>query len=415
MRWGNIFKLLLVLVIIIAGSILAFNPLLKKIDLGLDLQGGVHVLMEAQETAAHKVTDDDMKQLESVMRQRVDELGVSEPIIQRIGGKRLAVELAGIKNPEEAVEIIGKTALLEFKTADGKTVLTGKDLKDAKATMDNTSGEPEIGLQFNDAGAKTFANITGQLASFPQGDPQRRIAIYLDNELLTAPEVSGPIPNGQARITGGFKSYDDAANTAALLRGGSLPVSTKIIEKRTVGPTLGLDSLEKSKQAVIIGLLAVAIFMLVVYRLPGIIADISLLVFIILILCGLISVKAVLTLPGIAALLLTVGMAADANIIIYERIKDELRNGKTTRAAVEAGFKRAFGTIFDSNLTTIITAVVLFYLGIGSVRGFALNLIIGILLNMFTALTLTRFLLRLFIKIPGLNNKKLYGVRGGAK
>lgn len=410
MRWGNVVKLLVIMVIILGGSFLVFNPLLSLIDLGLDLQGGVHVLMEAQDSPGHKVTSEDMKQLQAVMRERVDELGVSEPVIQRVGENRLVVELAGVKNPEEAVEIIGKTALLEFKTSDGKTILTGKDLKDAQARINSASGEPEINLQFDSAGAKVFADVTSRLAPLPEGDPQKRIAIYLDQKVLTAPEVKDTIPNGQAVISGGFQSFDEAANIAALLRGGSLPVETKIVEKRTVGPTLGSDSLEKSKQAVIIGLITIAMFMLVVYRLPGLIADITLVVFAILVLGGLVSIKAVLTLPGIAGLLLSVGMAADANIIIYERMKDELRNGKTLRAAVEAGFNRAFWTIFDSNLTTIIAAVVLFYLGTGSIRGFAITLIIGIVANMITAVLLTRSLLRVTVNIPGLRNSKLYGV-----
>lgn len=413
MRWGNELKLFLVVAIIIVGCYLLFDPLVKQIDLGLDLQGGVQVLLEGQDTPEHKVSAEDMKQLQAVMRQRVDELGVSEPVIQLVGNKRLSVELAGIKNPDEAVEIIGKTAMLEFKTADGKTILTGKNLKNAEARIDNTNGKPVINLEFDSEGTKVFAEVTARLASLASGDPNKIIAIYLDDELLTAPEVRSSIPNGQAVISGGFASFDEAANIAALLRGGSLPVETKIVEKRAVGPTLGLDSLEKSKKALLVGLIGIAIMLALIYRLPGVIAVITLVVFAILVLAGLVGINAVLTLPGIAGILLSVGMAADANIIIYERMKDELRNGKTLRAAVEAGFSRAFWTIFDSNLTTVIAAVVLFYLGTGPIRGFALTLILGIIANMITAILLTRALLRITVKIPALNKKSFYGVKEG--
>jgi len=409
MKWVNVIKLLVVLTILIGGSLLLINPLFSKVSLGLDLQGGVHVVLQALDSAEHQVTREDMQQLESIMRQRVDELGVSEPVIQIVGNNRLLVELAGIDNPDQAIEIIGKTAQLEFKTADGKTILTGKDLKNAQAYI-NKNQEPEIHLQFNSEGAKTFADITKQLAVLPQGDANKRIGIYLDEELLTAPEVKDQIPDGQAVISGGFQNFDEAAQIAALLRGGSLPVSTEIVEKRTVGPTLGLDSLEKSKRAMIIGLILMILFLLIAYRLPGFIACVTLLVFGVLLLGSLIVIKAVLTLPGIAGILLTIGMSSDANIIIYERIKDELRNGKTLRASVEAGFNRAFWTIFDSNLTTIIAAVVLFYLGTGPIRGFALNLIIGLIVNMVTALILTKWLLRLVIRIPALSNPKFFGV-----
>lgn len=412
MRWGNELKLFLAVATIILGSYLLFPPLVNQIDLGLDLQGGVQVLLEGQDTPEHKVTTEDMKQLQAVMRQRVDELGVSEPVIQLVGRNRLSVELAGIKNPDEAVEIIGKTAMLEFKTPDGKTILTGKNLKDAEARID-ANGKPVINLEFDSEGTKIFAEVTARLASLPSGDPNKIMAIYLDDELLTAPEVQSSIPNGRAVISGGFASFDEAANIAALLRGGSLPVETKIVEKRSVGPTLGLDSLEKSKRALIVGLLGIAFMLILIYRLPGVIAVITLVVFAILVLAGLAGIDAVLTLPGIAGILLSVGMAADANIIIYERMKDELRNGKTLRAATEAGFNRAFWTIFDSNLTTIIAAVVLFYLGTGPIRGFALTLILGIIANMFTAIVLTRALLRITVNIQALHKKSLYGVKEG--
>ncbi|KKM09226.1 preprotein translocase subunit SecD [Clostridiales bacterium PH28_bin88] len=413
MGGGNFAKVFVVLVIILVAGVLAVGPLLGAINLGLDLQGGVHVELQAVEKD-RPVTDEDMRQLEQVMRKRVDELGVSEPIIQRIGEKRLIVDLAGVEDTEQAVEVIGKTAQLEFKKSDGTVILTGNLLKDAVATIDPNNQQPEINLEFDAQGTKAFAEATAEAAGYPEGDPMRRIAILLDGEVLTNPHVTEPIPSGRARITGGFDSYQEAANIAALLRGGALPVSMEIIAKQTVGPTLGADSLEKSKIAVIAGLIAISLFMISYYRLPGLIANFSLVVYALIVLGTMVLIKAVLTLPGIAGLLLSVGMAVDANIIIYERVKEELRNGKTLRSAVEAGFKRAFWTVFDANVTTLIAAAVLYYLGTGPIRGFAVTLSIGILASMFTAITLTRWLLRMVVKVDAFKKMTLYGVRGGA-
>ncbi|MDN5347875.1 MAG: preprotein translocase subunit SecD [Clostridia bacterium] len=411
---NNLFKVLVIFLIILVVGTAGFPPLLKAIKLGLDLRGGVHVLMEAKDTADHKVTAEDMESLQEVMRQRVDQLGLSEPLIQREGSRRLIIELAGVDNPDEAVQAIGRTALLEFKTSDGKVVVTGKDLKDAKAIIDPSTREPQVSLKFNAEGTRKFGEVTSRLVrEYPQGDPRRRIAIYLDQERLTDPEVKDAITTGDAVITGGFADYKEAAQLAALLRGGALPVPVEIVEKRTVGPTLGLDSLQKSKTAVIVGLIAISLFMLLFYRLPGLVAVFSLVVYALIVLGVLIGLKATLTLPGIAGLLLSVGMAVDANIIIYERLKEELRNGKTLRAAVDAGFARAFWTIFDANVTTVLGAAVLYFLGSGTIRGFAVTLSLGIAVSMFTAITLTRFLLRLVVAVDAFKNPALYGVRGG--
>ncbi|HBT46646.1 MAG TPA: protein translocase subunit SecD [Peptococcaceae bacterium] len=380
-------------------------------NLGLDLRGGVHIVVEAKDTPDHQVTDEDMEALRQVMRSRVDELGLAEPLIQREGSRRLIIELAGIGDPEEAVKVIGKTALLEFKTADGRVVVSGKDLRDAKAIIDQQTNEPMVTLRFNDEGTRKFAEVTAELVrEYSLNDPRRHIGIYLDGELLTNPVVREAIPSGEAVISGGFADYKEAAELAALLRGGALPVPVEIEERRAVGPTLGQDSLVKSKKAIVVGLVAIALFMLVVYRLPGLVANFSLIVYAVIVLAALWALKATLTLPGIVGLLLSVGMAVDANIIIYERLKEELRKGKTLRAAVEAGFTRAFRTIFDSNTTTVLAAVVLYFLGSGTIRGFAITLTLGIAASMFTAITLTRFLLRLLVNIPAFQDVRLYGV-----
>lgn len=410
MGWNNT-KLAFVLLFIFAVGVLAMGPLLRNINLGLDLRGGAHVELQAIEKDK-PVTDQEMVQLVQVMRQRVDELGVSEPIIQRVGDKRLIIELAGVEDPESAVEIIGKTAQLQFMKADGSVILTGEDLKDAQATIDPASQMPEISLEFNPDGARAFAEATTELAAkYAKDDPRRRIAILLDDEVLTNPEVQEPILHGRARITGGYTNYQDAANIAALLRAGALPVSMEIIAKRTVGPALGLDSLEKSKYAAMVGLALLGLFMLLFYRVPGLIALFSLVVFSLIVLGALVLLKATLTLPGIAGLLLSIAMAVDANIIIFERVKDELKNNKTLRASIESGFKRAFWTVFDSNLTTLIAAAVLFYFGSGPIRGFAVTLSIGILASMFTAITLTLWLLRLAVQVNAFKKISLFGVR----
>jgi len=409
---GGLFKFVLVFIAILAIGAGSFKPLANAMKLGLDLRGGVHILMQAQDTPEHTVNSEDMAALEEVMRERVDQLGITEPLIQREGSDRLIIELAGYDNPEEAIKIIGKTAQLEFRTSDDELVLSGKDLQDAKAVINQRNRKPEITLKFDAEGTKKFADKTRELVnSYPEGDPRRHIAIYLDEQLLTNPHVNEAIPNGEAVITGGFATYEEAANLAALLRGGALPVPVEIIEYRTVGPTLGADSLGKSKVATMAGLALIALFMLAVYRLPGLVADFSLIVYSLIVLLVLWSLKATLTLPGIAGLLLSVGMAVDANIIIYERIKEELRNNKTLRAAIDAGFKRAFITIVDANITTVLAAAVLYVLGSGTVRGFAVTLSIGIAASMFTAITLTRFFLHLVVAVPAFHKLWLYGVK----
>lgn len=409
----NLLLFLLIAVLIGGVGFFAFSPLAKMLKLGLDLQGGAHVVYKAKPGPEGKVTNEDMAQLVAIMRQRVDEMGISEPVIQREGNDRLIIEIAGVKDPEKALETIGRTALLEFKTYDGQVVLTGKDLKNAKPSRDPSTNKPQIDLQFGGEGARKFGEVTTRLVrDFPDPhDPRRIIAIYLDQELLTSPFVQEPITGGDARITGDF-AFEEAANIAALLRSGALPVEVEIIEKRTVGPWLGKDSLNKSMVALAIGAAAILLFMLLYYRLPGLIADLALVVYALIVLLILIGLHATLTLPGIAGLLLSVGMAVDANILIFERLKEELRQGKSLWAGVETGFQRAFQTILDSNLTTLIAAVVLYFLGVGPIRGFAVTLSIGILVSMFTAVVLTRLLLRLAVRIDLFRNLRFYGVRG---
>lgn len=412
MQLGRVTKLALAIVVIIAVGIFTLKPLLSSLELGLELKGGVQVTLQAKETSGEKITNEQMKQLQAVIRERVDQLGIAEPRIQIAGERRLIVELAGLNDPEAAVELIGKTAMLEFLAADGSVILLGSQLKDARASHDPKDNRPIINLEFDGEGSKAFAEATKEAIKYPKGDARNQIAIALDGKILSNPNVSTAITDGKAIISGGYQTFEEAASLAALLRGGALPVETEIIAKQTVGPSLGMESLEKSKTAIMVGLIAIGLFLLIVYRVPGVVANLSLIVYGIIVLTALYLLKAVITLPGIAGLLLSVGMAVDANIIIYERVKDELRTGKTLRAAVESGFKRAFWTIFDANVTTLIAAVILYYLGAGPIRGFAITLSIGIVASMFTAITLTRWLLRMTIASGLFDNIKYYGVRG---
>ncbi|NLC07834.1 MAG: protein translocase subunit SecD [Syntrophomonadaceae bacterium] len=397
----HIFLVIATILVVIAAAVAGVNPIKQNINLGLDLQGGIHVVLQGVDTPEAPATPEALKGAVGVIRNRVDQLGLKEPIIQLEGNNRIIVELAGVQDPEEAVELIGKTAMLEFKNPEGETVLLGNELKDARAGL-NPNGTPEVHLTFNPQGAEAFKQITTENVG-------RQIAIYLDGNLLTNPVVDEPIPNGEAVIRGGYQSLEEAENDAILLRSGALPVKLEMVEKRTVGPVLGEESLQKSYKAGLIGIAAILVFMIGFYRLPGFIADFSLVLYSLLVLGILAIFQATLTLPGIAGFILSIGMAVDANILIYERIKEELRAGKTLMAGIDAGFTRAFWTIFDSNLTTLIGAGVLYYFGSGSIKGFALTLSIGILCSMFTAITFTRFMLRSTARSQLITNPKLYG------
>jgi preprotein translocase subunit SecD len=406
-NWMESGQLGLVVLVIILVALFATKPLGTRMQrqLGLDLQGGVHVVYQAAPTPEAPLTSDSITKLIAIFSNRVDSMGVSEPQIQSVGSNRVSVDLPGVKDPEAAVEQIGRTANLTFKTEDGKTVLTGKYLQDAKAQLDQ-SNKPEVSLTFNSDGAKIFAQVS-------TANVGKRIGIYLDGKLLTNPTVNNAILNGDASISGGYKSLQEAQNEAVLLRSGALPVNVNIVEKRTVGPTLGKDSLDRSVTAGIIGLAFIFLFMLIYYRVPGIVADLSLVVYTLIVAGLFILINATLTLPGIAGFILSIGMAVDANILIYERIKEELRAGKTLRASFDAGFKHALRTILDCNMNTLIACAVLYYFGSGPIRGFAVTLSIGVLTSLFTAVTFTRFVLHLLARSRLVLNHRAYGVLGG--
>ncbi len=397
---------LIVCVVAIIGIFVAFvKPLAFSIRQGLDLQGGTHVVLEAEDTDIAKVNDDAMNRVVTIMEKRVNALGLTEPIIQREGERRVIIELPGVKDPDAAIQTIGKTAMLEFKDEDGNTVLTGTDLKDAQASTNQQSGQNVVNLEFSDEGAKKFADLTTKNVG-------RTIAILLDGELLTAPNVREPILGGKAEISG-QKSLEEAQNLAVVLRSGALPVKVNIIETRTVGPSLGQDSKDKSEMAFAIGIGAVLLFMILFYRLAGFIADVALMAYTVMLLGLLYLMDATLTLPGVAGIILTIGMAVDANVLIFEHFKEEYQTqGKSLRLAMDSGFKRAFTTIFDSNITTIIAAGVLFFLGTGTIRGFAITLGVGTILSMFTAITLSQYMLKLMINSKVFDNPSAYGADG---
>ena len=400
MRWDSMTKFLVMTFAIILGFAFYAKPVAFSIRQGLDLQGGTHVVLQAVDTPDAKVDDDALNRVVKIIERRVNELGLTEPTIQRQGKDRIIVELPGVKDPDKAIAMLGRTALLEFRDVTGKTVLTGKDLKNSKAHV-GQNNQAVVGLEFNEDVAKKFAALTAQNIGKP-------ISILLDGDVLTSPVVQEVITGGNAQISGS-RNVEEAEHLAILLRSGSLPVKVEVMETRTVGPTLGQDSKDMSVKAFGIGTISVFVFMVLFYRMSGLVADIALLLYIMLVLLAMKYLNATLTLPGIAGIILSIGMAVDANVLIFERFKEEIRKGKTLRSAMEAGFNKAFTTIFDSNITTIMAAVVLFYLGTGPIRGFAITLALGVVLSMFSAITITRELLRFLIGSNLIKNPAFFG------
>jgi len=368
-----------------------------------------------------------------IIRNRVDQFGVSEPEITLQGTDQILVQLPGVRDPQRAINLIGQTALLEFKLVDDegnieealkgsippgdiilyqrsvdektgavrkipfllreKTMMTGEFIKDARVALDSQFHEPYVAMEFTDIGAKLFEQITA-------ANVKKRLAIILDNNVYSAPVIQERIAGGRAQITGRFDTKE-ASDLAIVLRSGALPAPVKILEERTVGPSLGEDSIRKGIISIIISAGIIVLFMVFYYKASGIVADVALTLNVVLTLATLAIFRATLTLPGIAGLVLSIGMAVDANILIHERIKEELRWGKTIRAAIDQGYHRAFVTIIDSNLTTLIAGVLLYQFGTGPVKGFAVTLCIGILANIFTAVYITRLIFDFLSLRPG--------------
>jgi preprotein translocase subunit SecD len=450
--------LVLILVLVIAAiTVLIQLPL----QLGLDLKGGAQLTIEIKPTTEiQAIKPEDLIAVKRVIENRINGLGVSEALIQTVGNNKILVQLPGVTDPQQAERILGGTARLEFRKQISGTEgqfqaeytvlrqqefaleqlkkegnspesqakitelngsiqrsqeaiaglfesidLTGKNLKNASPTPDATGEGWQVAINFDKEGGEKFADLTKNLAA-----TGRSIGIFLDSTLISAPTV-GPefvetgITGGSAVITGNF-TLESASDLAVQIRGGALPFPVAVVENRTVGATLGQDSIKSSIYAGLAGLMLVLIFMGVYYRLPGIIADFSLTIYTLLTLACFALVGVTLTLPGIAGFILSIGMAVDANVLIFERTREELRAGKTLYRSVESGFYRAFSSILDSNVTTLIACGALFWLGSGLVKGFALTLAIGVVVSMFTALTCSRTLLLLTVLgVPGIRQR----------
>ncbi len=404
----------------------------------LPIETGNRLIYKLTEKEARRIKDSAADQALETIRNRIDQFGVAEPTIHRQGENEIVVQLPGVKDPKRAIDLIGKTAQLEFKLVDDEAkvaaeipqsiapgeeenilkqfadkipegdevlfekkvnretgavrkipillkkqaVITGDLLSEAKVNIDSRFNEPYVSLSFNATGAKLFEEITG-------ANVKKRLAIILDNTVYSAPVIQEKIGGGNAQITGNF-SLEEARDLSIVLRAGALPAPMKMLQNVTVGPSLGRDSIEAGKMAGIIGTIAVVVFMVFYYKLSGVIADFALFLNILLLLGAMASLNATLTLPGIAGIILAIGMAVDSNVLMFERIRDELRAGKTPRAAVDSGYDKAFWTIFDSHVTTLITAAVLFQFGTGPIKGFAVTLSLGVAINLFTALVGTK-------------------------
>ena len=380
-----------------------------SIDLGLDLAGGVYVLLEAQTDATGQELQKIMDQSKEIINERVNGLGVSEPNIVIEGNKRIRVELAGVKDAQEAIDIIGKTAQLKFIDPQNNEVITGKNIKRSEAEYQSTEeGDiPVVALEFDKEGTEKFGQATKELVN--KTNPEEKIIyIVLDDQVISNPVVQSVIDDGKAVITGNF-SMEEASRLATLIRAGSLPVEMKEVQTSVIGPTLGLEALDRSVYAGMIALIIIYLFMLLYYKVPGLVADVALTIYVLIVLLGMKLLGVKLTLSGIAGLILSIGMAVDANVLIFERMKEELKNGKTIRSSIDAGFKRALTSVMDSNITTLIAGIVLYYFGTGSIKGFGVTLILGIIASMFTAVFITKHLLKLMVNITGSKNPKLYG------
>lgn len=373
-----------------------FGDLIKR---GLDLQGGVSVVMEIQ---TDKVDEEELEAMKSLLDLRVNKIGVSETVTTTEGDKRIRIDIPGVFNSSEIVKSLQTTGDLTFKDPDGDIILEGSDVKSAAAMLDQ-NGKPTVSLKLNESGSEKFKDATGRLIG-------ESISINMDDEQLSNPRVNDKIEGGEAVITG-MASSEEAQFLAGIINSGALPYPVKAIETKTVGASLGAGVMGQVKTASMVGVGLIFLLLIAIYKKPGIFADIALAIYIWLLLFVFYNIGATLSLAGIAGFLLTVGMAVDANILIFERIKEELRHNENVIRAVREGFNNAKSSIIDANITTIIAGLVLYFVGSGSVKGFALTLMIGIVLSMFTALFITKHLITLGIKMRVLKTPKDFGVK----
>lgn len=444
--WRGLFAIL-----VIAGSVALV--LTRPPRLGLDLKGGSQIVLETESAGGETANDDAVTRTVEVLRRRVDQLGVSESSLQRSGDNRIIVELPGVEDPKQAVDVIGKTAQLEFHPVtgaaaaqpdpeaspspgpDGSIVLndelgrslnlgpsqlSGDAVRGADAILD-PNGAWQVSIDFERAGSDKWATLTGTAACSPDGDPKRLVAIVLDNKIISAPQIDPSIPcnegidGGSTIITGSF-GEKEAKDLALLIRAGALPVPVEIVEQRTVGPTLGKAAIDASTRAAIIGAALTILYMIFYYRVIGGAAAIALLLYGLISFAVLLAIDATLTLPGIAGFVLAIGMAVDSNVLVFERIREEYVGKKRPLAAVNLGFRKALSAIGDSNATTVLAAILLFFLASGAVRGFGVTLTVGVAVSIFTALVVTRVLVELLVKIPALRkHPRLLGIESKRK
>lgn len=375
------------------------KPMDEIIGKGLDLVGGVSILEEIEGNP----TNDQVNQTIEMLNLRLNKFGVSETSVSKEGDNRIRIEVPGKYDANEILESVAKTGKLTFNSPDGEELLTGSDVKKAVAGYDNNN-QPLIQLTLTKSGTTKFAEATKKYLN-------QKISIKMDDDVLTSPTVQAEITDGKAQITGS-SSLSEATKTAELINAGALPVTLKVVESKTVSGSLGTGVLDQTLKAGAVALALVFIFMIAAYRRPGILASISLILFVVLLL-GVFAISNVtLTLAGIAGVLLTIGMALDANVLIFERTKEELKSGKPTKVSVDNGFKKALSSILDSNVTTLISGFVLYFVGTGSVKGFAMTLILGILVSIFTAITVTQTLLKWSVASGLIKKPSHFGIKG---
>lgn len=372
----------------------------KVITRGLDLQGGVSVLMEIQQDT---VTKEELESAKQHIALRVNKLGVAETVVTTEGQKRIRVDIPGMTNSKEIVDSLKQSGNLVFKGPNGDEILTGQDVKKATAQLNQQGGGYEIGLELNDEGTKKFADATGKYIG-------QNIGIYLDDQQISNPRVQVQISDGRASITGNY-TLEEAKSQAGLINSGALPLPVKEVSVSNVGAELGATAFPNSIKAGAIGVGLVFLFMLINYRREGLMADIALTLYIVLTLLAFIEVGVTLTLPGIAAFLLTIGVAVDANILMFERTKEELKKGYTVKAAVKKGEENALSSIVDSNMTTLLAALILYSIGSGTVKGFAITLMIGIVISLFTGLVVTKILVNLAVDMGFINKASHFGAK----
>jgi SecD/SecF fusion protein len=427
---------LFISVVAIAASV--YVLLQTPIRLGLDLRGGTQIVLEAQDTDDVQVDAEVTSRTLEVLRRRVDALGVSEPTLQVSGERRIIVELPGVADPDEAVEVIGRTARLTFhlvlasnpegsvpdeedglvlpgdpgeELVLGPVAVSGEHVAGAGGLFDaQGSAQWVVSIDFRSDGAQAWTDLTSEAACAPLGDPSRRIAIVLDSTVISSPGVAPSvscgvgIPGGGTIITGRF-TEDEATELALLIRAGALPVPVEVIERGTIGPSLGEAAIAASVEAALIGATLTIVYMIAFYRLMGVVAAVSLGVYALISYAVLVAIGATLTLPGIAGFILAVGMAVDANVLVFERAKEEHNAGSSIRESVVAGFSRAWSAIVDANVTTLLAAILLFFFAAGAVRGFGVTLSIGVIVSMFSALVVTRVLLEILTSFSGIQTR----------